>query len=323
MLSKFDPERDKQSFSGGNCRNMAVRQVDMKKGSKGSRMLAVVRCGDSSLHRSWCPGDFDVGISYFGDDKERSFDEAKFLHYYKGGKWDGIYDFFQTFPEAQENYDYFWFPDDDVRATASDVERLVAVGSELGLDLFQPALDADSYYSHLITLAHPSFRLRYTNFVEIMVPMLSARLFSLALPTMAGTKSGFGLDLLWPQQAAQFPDAGRNVAIVDEVTITHTRPVGGSLHQYMKKVGGNSSGEELSKAMGAVAGRQTSVINGVPTIRVQITGAQDPSGREVSALRVASDSALDLLYRNRNRADSVRVLKVFRHAAKAWMGVRG
>ncbi len=288
-----------------------------------ARMLAVVRCGDASLHRSWCDGDFDVAISYYGGDADRTFDEAKFLHRYKGGKWDGIFNFFESFPDAKDNYDFFWFPDDDIRATASDVERLIDVGQELSLDLFQPALDTQSYYSHLITLQHPSFHIRYTNFVEIMVPMLSARLFHLVLPTIAETRSGFGLDFLWPQLATQLPNADHTVAIIDDVTITHTRPVGGDLHKFMKKTGGQSAEDELSGAISAVTGKHSSMINGVATPLILITDAVDHEQRHPGALSIAGATARDLLFTGRNRVQPAKSGEVLRHAVKAWLGARG
>ena len=155
------------------------------------RLLAVVRCGDKSLHAQWATPSplFDVAVSYFGPDAERPFPEAAYVHRGVGGKWDGLYAFFQAFPETVGRYDYYWFPDDDIAASAADVEAMIRAGERYALDLFQPSLDRASYFSHLITLNHPSFALRYTNFVEIMVPVLSARLLAKALPTMAVAKS--------------------------------------------------------------------------------------------------------------------------------------
>lgn len=285
------------------------------------RVLAVVRCGDSSLHKSWVGADVDIAISYFGD-RDPHFPEAKFVHLYKGGKWDGLFDFFKAFPRVQGEYDYFWFPDDDLRSTPSDIDRLMTTGHALRLDLFQPALDQDSYFSHLITLRHPSFGVRFTDFVEIMAPALSARLLDRALPTMSGTRSGFGLDFLWPRMAGQMPDAAFNVAIIDDVAITHTRPVGGMLHAYVKKIGGRSANEELASTLKAADAAGSARINGVAAPRTHIIGALDRSGRVVSAFDIARHLMTDLLIHGRNRVQPVAATKVLNHAIKAWMGAR-
>lgn len=66
---------------------------------KSPRGLAVVRCGDSSLHRNWVMGrrHFDVGVSYYGSDSAAEFPEADYVHRCKGGKWDGLFLFFEQF----------------------------------------------------------------------------------------------------------------------------------------------------------------------------------------------------------------------------------
>ncbi len=143
-----------------------------------NRTLAIVRCGDNSLHESWAVGDrkFDIGISYFGDDLE-DFPEAAFVHRGKGGKWDGISAFFRySSRKPSTATTSSWLPDDDICASTADVNRLLELGEALGFEVFQPSLDDQSYYSRLITLKHPSFDARHTNFVEIMAPVLSRRL---------------------------------------------------------------------------------------------------------------------------------------------------
>lgn len=283
------------------------------------RMLAVVRCGDASLHRSWAAGHdlFDVAISYFGDDAERTFPEARYVHRKKAGKWDGVFDFFATFPDAADAYDYFWFPDDDIEARAEDIAQLIDIGREHDLALFQPALDRRSYYSHLITLRNSSFTLRYANFVEIMAPVLRKDLLARALPTMASTRSGFGLDFLWPQIAGEIAgDASRACAIIDAVQVTHTRPVGGALHAFMKASGGAPALDELAQTVQKVQGRAKAQIKGVPTQRIRVLGAIDRQGARIPGWQAAHAIALDLVTRDANAVQKIPALGVVRHALK-------
>jgi hypothetical protein len=216
-----------------------------------AQMLAVIRCGDNSLHESWAldTRHCDIAISYFGLDESRIFPEARYVHRKKAGKWDGIYDFFLANPETVNQYAYFWFPDDDLHLTGKDVDDLIAIGTEYQLDLLQPALNMHSYFTHFITLHHPQTKLRFTNFVEIMAPMVSNRLFQKILPTIADTRSGFGLDFLWAQMVADMRDDQMGCAIIDQIAIHHTRPVGSALKGFMAKQGGNSGREEFAQVL--------------------------------------------------------------------------
>lgn len=207
------------------------------------RGLVLVRCGDRSLHsnfvsdsRSW-----DLAISYYGADAERQFPDARYVHRLKGGKWDGLFNFFKVYPEALERYDYFWLPDDDIAATSRDVDLLFDLMRRYNFELAQPSLSQDSYLSHLITLTNPAFAFRYTNFVELMAPILSRTMLKKILPLFAQTRSGFGIDFVWQRFVG---DPLREVAIIDDVVVRHTRPVGGALHNMITSEGFMSARQE-------------------------------------------------------------------------------
>lgn len=222
------------------------------------RGLAVVRCGDRSLHQSWAMTTtlFDVAVSYFGSDEGREFPEARFVHRYRGGKWDGIAAFFDENSELLGRYDYFWFPDDDLSFTGLEADKLLEIGTARRLDLWQPSLDHKSYHSHLITIKLDGLLLRYTNFIEIMAPVLKRHLVEDSLPLFRKTKSGFGLDYLWPQRAGDFNIDGHYAcAVVDAVAVTHTRPIGSALKVTISSGGGLSQREEYALILEHVRSR--------------------------------------------------------------------
>lgn len=207
------------------------------------KYLVVLRCGDQSLHPNWVSGPrgFDLAVSYFGGDAERPFPEAAFVHRYKGGKWDGLADFFRSFPELLGQYDYFWLPDDDILTDAAAIDRLFAAVAAARLELAQPSLTPESYLSHLLTLTNPAFDYRLVNFVELMAPVLSPRLLAKVLPLFGCSRSGFGIDYVW-QRFTAAPE--RDVAIIDSVAVTHTRAVGGALHRMIRDAGHLSPQQE-------------------------------------------------------------------------------
>ncbi len=71
------------------------------------RSLVVVRAGDASLHRKWIADphpNWDLAVSYFGDDATAAHQGATFVHRYKGGKWDGLHASFTAFPDVVDHY---------------------------------------------------------------------------------------------------------------------------------------------------------------------------------------------------------------------------
>jgi hypothetical protein len=209
--------------------------------------LVIVRAGDNSLHPSWVENahpEWDLAVSYFGDDAGKVFDGAAFSHRCKGGKWDGLHAFFKTHPHVLDRYRYFWLPDDDICTDAATITRLFRDVERHELELAQPALTIDSYFATPITLANTLFTLRYTTMVEIMAPVLDRRLMATVAPYFAGTRTGFGLDYFWHRLTS---DPNRKVAILDQVTVTHTRPIGIVLAGNMRQLGVDA--EEERKAI--------------------------------------------------------------------------
>lgn len=187
--------------------------------------LALFRAGPQSLHphavAKLTEQNFDYALSYFGNDDPPS-NSAVFVHRQKGAKWPGLRETLLAHRDVINEYDYVWLPDDDLLCAPETVSRMFLICSDLRLDLAQPALTADSFFSHPITIQHSQFQMRFTNFVEIMAPVLSRNMLSKVLPTLEGQISGYGLDSLWPR----LTELGR-VAIIDETAVKHTRPIGG------------------------------------------------------------------------------------------------
>ena len=133
----------------------------------------IVRAGDASLHPQWtrdlATRDWDLVVSYYGDDPGRYRDAGTMRIDDKGLKWIGLHDLLAR-DAFWQRYDYIWCPDDDLAIAQDGVSRLFASMVELKLRLAQPALSWASHYSHAVTVRHPSFKVRMTNFVEIMAP---------------------------------------------------------------------------------------------------------------------------------------------------------
>ena len=202
------------------------------------RNLVIVRAGNGSLHPEWIKGagarNWDIVVNYFGDDADKYIEPDVVRIDSKGPKWPALQELIQSHPEFVSDYDYIWLPDDDLLATKADINRLFDLVSSYKLEAAQPALTWDSYYSHLTTLRNNKTKIRFTNYVEVMAPCLSSSMLRKSLSLFNSNLSGWGLDYLWPA-FAENPQGG--IAIIDEVTVRHTRPVGGPNYKVLRETG--------------------------------------------------------------------------------------
>ena len=106
-----------------------------------------------------------------------------------------------------------------------------------GLELAQPSLSPDSACVWPVFFHRPEAgAIRYTNGVEIMMPVISSRLLRLAGPLLAETVSGFGLDFLLGTLAGNGRD--RNIAVLNDCVVRHPVPIdptGGSYYEYLRR----------------------------------------------------------------------------------------
>jgi hypothetical protein len=184
---------------------------------------------------------FDVAIINFAPSVRSYRDIPVELHFeHPGHKWTNIKRFLET-NDLTTRYDFFWFPDDDIRASAADANRLFEIARREGLDLCQPSLSHNSFTSFKVTKHRPGRDVRRTNFVEIMCPLFQANALKTCLPTFDLTHSGWGLDYLWPTLV----DSSR-VGVVHAVQVQHTQPV---QSKEWRMENGLTPGEEMAQLL--------------------------------------------------------------------------
>lgn len=188
-----------------------------------TKTLVLMRCkpDQPAIFPGLDQGSVTCCRSYYGDLEASSGMHHPYFHHFKGGKWSGIFDFFQHYPELIDTFEYFWFVDDDIITDIETVEAFFSIVQNEGLYLAQPALTADSYWAHRITITNPRFAFRKTNFVELMMPILHRDLLRRLLPVFQDRHAALGLDFFWQQLT---PDPKENVGIIDATPMTHSRP---------------------------------------------------------------------------------------------------
>jgi hypothetical protein len=198
--------------------------------------LVILRAGDSSLHRNWLADeekvgrDFDLLISYYGKTEDRHRGDSEFWEHRPGPKWSCLAEILTEQPELLDRYKGFWFPDDDLDCDTGTLNRMFALFHGLQLKLAQPALTRDSYYSWPQLLQRPEYLLRQMAFVEVMAPLFTRDSLKACLSSFSDSRSGWGLDWIWPKRLGGSEDG--LIAVLDATPVKHTRPVGGGGDLY-------------------------------------------------------------------------------------------
>lgn len=182
-----------------------------------------VPVGKDSLHRQLLKGDadFDLHLLIYDGFYNKFCNDSDFVACDAGYKMDMIYRYLHRHPELFEKYEYFFLLDDDIVISTEDVNRLFSMMREYQLKIAQPSL-VMSYYTYKHTAFHPFYILRYTNFVEMMMPCFSRDALKAVLPTFEQKIRWCGIEMHWPVLVGS---NHKDMAIVDVISAKHTRPV--------------------------------------------------------------------------------------------------
>ncbi len=205
------------------------------------RNLVFARVGKLSLHEHWlsepsAERNWDLQLSTWlpevADDAEGS-DFPVSLD--PGVKFSSIANFFRDKPQIVSRYDYVMFPDDDLLFEHGGIRRLFDLCSAWNLTLAQPALHPSSYFSYPIVLQSPQFRLRFSTYIEPMVPIIRTDYLTTLLPFFERWQTGWGHDDVW---SFLMEEPVKAAAIIDQEPIFHLRPLyTGELYESFREKG--------------------------------------------------------------------------------------
>lgn len=211
-----------------------------------NKCCVIAAIGESSLHRKWInkPAKFDLHLIVYDDSYENFKSDSPYVTQAKGYKFTLIHDYLSNNQTIIDQYDYFFLPDDDILINTTGIHKLFRYMKKYNLAIAQPAI-GNFYYSHPQTLRVHTSKMRFTNFVEIMKPCFSKEALKKVLFTFNATKYGWGIDFHWGEIVEY---RRMNMAIIDDITSLHTRPVRSKYHDelndYISK--NNLSGEILT-----------------------------------------------------------------------------
>lgn len=222
-----------------------LNYVKKKTGSL-RKNCVITTVGKNSLHPRWIENNsdrsFDLHAIVYDYSYESYLDSSDFLCHRCGQKLKLIYAYLKQNPHFLEHYSYFFIPDDDILTSCETIEQLFEIMEEYQLQIAQPSL-RQSYYTFPHTLNEHYSCLRYTNFVEMMVPCFSREALNKVLDTFDSSESGWGIEYHWP---ILIESNHHDMAIIDQISVCHTRPVQTGRIHNMKDMHIYMSKHELS-----------------------------------------------------------------------------
>ncbi|HWB52369.1 MAG TPA: hypothetical protein VG651_24915 [Stellaceae bacterium] len=189
------------------------------------RILAIVRAGRNAIHKSWtyrAKTLIDIAVLPY-EETGYGFDDTDIVYIPEGrcGKFQGIKKFFVDNPDILEKYDYFWCLDDDIYIPYTSLVSLKCLLASYAFHLAAPSLETYSYCNWQITVRNKRFLFRGTDFVEVMVPLMSREFLLLVLPHFDENFSSWGYEFLWRKFLRE---KNWYAAMLDAAPVVHTRP---------------------------------------------------------------------------------------------------
>jgi hypothetical protein len=202
--------------------------------------MACISEGDTREPQKWLSPQANFDLIYLTYSKSLIFQKCLIslnvpVYQVNSGKWKNIKSILVKFGFGK--YEYFWFPDCDLEIEVEAINRLFKIAEHNQLELCQPALTHDSFYSHDFLCFTPSRDQIYrpVKMVEIMCPCFPRFTLGKLLWTFDLSFSGYGLDHLWAKYVQGY--------VIDAVTVKHPRPQ--NFHNRAKLAGFPNPDDEL------------------------------------------------------------------------------
>jgi hypothetical protein len=199
-----------------------------------SKNLVIAPVGDNSLHQNWLHENqnFDLILIYYGDSDlifEKYEKDSILTLRDKGPAGKLYYRSILNNLELIKKYDFIWLPDDDLDTNYIEINKLFETHKKYSLSLSQPSIYG--HVSYDIERQNKSTILRFTNFVEVLCPLMNLETLMMLYPTYNLNESSWGLDYLWPK-ILNYPND--KIAIIDLAFVVHTRAVGETYSRFTK-----------------------------------------------------------------------------------------
>jgi len=181
------------------------------------KYLVFTSAGESANLHHWLRGErnFDLWVTYFGEEPGKYQGVADYYNARKGGKFPNFYHAYKTWPDKFDGYEAIMLMDDDIIIAGGKISQLFELRKKYDLWCLQPAMDRRGKVSHPINRRDPSCRMRFTNFIEIGCPLFRKDKLDDFMAVYDGALVGWGIDYWYLDVLG--PDLNGRMAVVDDI----------------------------------------------------------------------------------------------------------
>jgi len=166
---------------------------------------------------------FDLWLCYYGDGQEERFSRCADRYFArKGSKFENLYWVYQNYRHELEAYDAIFVLDDDIQLSTLDINLLFEILYRYDLWILQPSFGPGSRVSHAVTRRQEGGFLRYTNFIEMCVPLFKRTALLKFLEHYDSSAISWGSDYLYLW--ANGRDEPRRYAVIDAISCLNPNP---------------------------------------------------------------------------------------------------
>ena len=191
----------------------------MQKIGKPRHKYLVFTCaGDRSNIRTWLEGNrnFDLWVTYYGDEEGRYSEVADFYNARKGKKFPNLHHVYRNWFDILDHYEAIFVADDDIVINGAEISMLFEFREQHNLWILQPAFDPRGKITHYITRMRPWLFMRYTNFVEVTCPLFRKDKLDQFMEVYDPELVGWGVDWWFLEVLGR--DLQGHVAIIDAIS---------------------------------------------------------------------------------------------------------
>lgn len=186
--------------------------------------LVFTSAGDkTNFHNLWI-GDnqqYDVMVVYYGknDSTYKNYSKkADYILKRKGSKFQNFHYIYENYPEIINKYDRFFILDDDIIFNVEDINKMFELSKKYNFKICGPTFKntPECKISHRVTKTENKNQFRYTNFIEVNVPLFNREALDKLMKYYDPVLIGWGIDYLFIW--ANGLNSKDSFALVDSVT---------------------------------------------------------------------------------------------------------
>jgi len=189
-----------------------------------NKNLVVTSAGDNTnFDELWCQSgrNYDVWVVYYGNNEEiynKYRKKVDYIEKRQGSKFQNFHHLYQTRRQELDKYDRFFILDDDIIFETPDINQMFEISKEYNLDICGPTFktDGSSKISHQITKQQSNNLLRYTNFIEVNVPLFSQEALHKFMKYYDPILIGWGIDYFYIWALGK--DVKNKYALIDSIS---------------------------------------------------------------------------------------------------------